>query len=72
MTFGKGHENLVYFIPFWYFVPRKIWQPWFNSLHAPFLQKKEPIDIDRYPVYEARAYIGIDVILTLLVDFYIY
>jgi hypothetical protein len=21
-----GH--LVYFPPFWYFVPRKIWQPW--------------------------------------------
>jgi hypothetical protein len=20
--------NLVYFSPFWYFVPRKIWQPW--------------------------------------------
>jgi hypothetical protein len=19
---------LVYFYPFWYFVPRKIWQPW--------------------------------------------
>jgi hypothetical protein len=26
-TFGKVHGNLVYFFPFWYFVPRKIWQP---------------------------------------------
>jgi hypothetical protein len=38
---GKLHGNLVYymgiwyimwefgiFFPFWYFVPRKIWQPW--------------------------------------------
>jgi hypothetical protein len=21
------HGNLIYFFPFWYFVPRKIWQP---------------------------------------------
>jgi hypothetical protein len=26
-TFGIVHGNLVYFSPFWYFVPRKIWQP---------------------------------------------
>jgi hypothetical protein len=26
LTFGKVHRNLVYFIPMWYFVPRKIWQ----------------------------------------------
>jgi hypothetical protein len=27
-TFGIVHGNLVYFSPFWYFIPRKIWQPW--------------------------------------------
>jgi hypothetical protein len=28
LAFGKVRGKLVYFIPFWYFVPRKIWQPW--------------------------------------------
>jgi hypothetical protein len=32
MTFGKVHGNMAYFIPFWYFVPRKIWQPWSGHL----------------------------------------
>jgi hypothetical protein len=43
-TFGIVRGNLAYFYPFWYFVPRKIWQPWscetecnwqaaFESLH---------------------------------------
>jgi hypothetical protein len=27
-TFGIVRDNLAYFSPFWYFVPRKIWQPW--------------------------------------------
>jgi hypothetical protein len=27
-TFGKFCGNLAYFPPFWYVVPRKIWQPW--------------------------------------------
>jgi hypothetical protein len=27
-TFGIVRGNLVYFSPFWYFAPRKIWQPW--------------------------------------------
>jgi hypothetical protein len=26
-TFGIVRGNLVYFFPFWYFEPRKIWQP---------------------------------------------
>jgi hypothetical protein len=26
-TFGIGRGNLAYFSPFWYFVPREIWQP---------------------------------------------
>jgi hypothetical protein len=26
--FGIFRGRLVYFSPFWYFVPRKIWQPW--------------------------------------------
>jgi hypothetical protein len=26
-TFGIVRGNLVYFSPFWHFVPRKIWQP---------------------------------------------
>jgi hypothetical protein len=26
-TFGTVRGNLVYFFPFWYFGPRKIWQP---------------------------------------------
>jgi hypothetical protein len=25
--------NMVYFSPFWYFGPRKIWQPWFIPIH---------------------------------------
>jgi hypothetical protein len=35
LQFGKFHGHLVYFMvtwvyffPFWYFAPRKIWQPW--------------------------------------------
>jgi hypothetical protein len=31
-TFGIVRGNLVYFSPFWYFVPRKIWQPWLQAL----------------------------------------
>jgi hypothetical protein len=27
---GIFHGYLVYFFPFWYIVPRKIWQPWFQ------------------------------------------
>jgi hypothetical protein len=27
-AFGIVRGNLVYFFPFWYFVQRKIWQPW--------------------------------------------
>jgi hypothetical protein len=27
-AFGIFCGNLVYFFPFWYVVPRKIWQPW--------------------------------------------
>jgi hypothetical protein len=27
-TFGTVRGNLAYIFPFWYFVPRKIWQPW--------------------------------------------
>jgi hypothetical protein len=27
-TFGTVRYKLVYFFPFWYSVPRKIWQPW--------------------------------------------
>jgi hypothetical protein len=30
-TFGIVRVNLVYFFPFWYLEPRKIWQPWFES-----------------------------------------
>jgi hypothetical protein len=26
---------LVYFPPFWYFVPRKIWQPWLTIVVQP-------------------------------------
>jgi hypothetical protein len=26
--FGIVRGNLVYYFPFWYFVRRKIWQPW--------------------------------------------
>jgi hypothetical protein len=28
-TFGKRYDNLVYFPPFRYVSPRKIWQPWY-------------------------------------------
>jgi hypothetical protein len=27
-TFGTVRGNMVYCFPFWYLVPRKIWQPW--------------------------------------------
>jgi hypothetical protein len=29
--FGIFHGKLLYFFPFWYVVPRKIWQPWLVS-----------------------------------------
>jgi hypothetical protein len=28
LPFGKVCCHLVYFFPFWYVLPRKIWQPW--------------------------------------------
>jgi hypothetical protein len=28
IPFGIFYDYLVYFFPFWYVVPRKIWQPW--------------------------------------------
>jgi hypothetical protein len=28
--FGMFYGYLVYFSPFWYVVPKKIWQPWFT------------------------------------------
>jgi hypothetical protein len=31
LTFGIVRGSLVYFPLFWCFVPRKIWQPWFND-----------------------------------------
>jgi hypothetical protein len=30
-TFGIVRGNLGYFFLLWYFVPRKIWQPWLDS-----------------------------------------
>jgi hypothetical protein len=35
-TFGIVRGNLVYFSPFWYFVPRKIWQPCEGDVINPF------------------------------------
>jgi hypothetical protein len=32
--FGIFCGNLVYFSPLWYFVPRKIWQPWSGCAQA--------------------------------------
>jgi hypothetical protein len=32
--FGIFCDNLAYFSPFWYFGPRKIWQPWPSSRPA--------------------------------------
>jgi hypothetical protein len=29
--FGILYGDLVYISPFWYFVPRKIWQPWIRA-----------------------------------------
>jgi hypothetical protein len=29
-TFGTVRGNMLYIFPFWYFVPRKIWQPCFK------------------------------------------
>jgi hypothetical protein len=40
-TFGVVRGNLVYFSPFWYFVPRKIWQPCRSQKHqSPLLTTK--------------------------------
>jgi hypothetical protein len=49
--FGIVCGNLVYFSPFWYFVPRKIWQPWLqrrrcknlyrNIQPSPYFKKEE-------------------------------
>jgi ABC-type spermidine/putrescine transport system permease subunit II len=33
--FGIFCGHLVYFFPFWYFVPRKIWQPWLGKKIVP-------------------------------------
>jgi hypothetical protein len=30
-AFGIFCGNLIYFPPFWYFGPRKIWQPWLSD-----------------------------------------
>jgi hypothetical protein len=30
-TLGRFRANLVYYSPLWYFVRRKIWQPWFST-----------------------------------------
>jgi hypothetical protein len=35
-TFGIVRGNLVYYFPFWYFVPRKIWQPWLELIFLNF------------------------------------
>jgi hypothetical protein len=37
--FGIFCGYFVYFFTFWYFVPRKIWQPWFRK--KSLAQKKE-------------------------------
>jgi hypothetical protein len=47
LTFGTVRGNLVYFPPFWYFVPRKIWQPWLELrlvTHRPTAQVWKPSD----------------------------
>jgi hypothetical protein len=49
--FGIVRGNLVYFFPFWYFVPRKIWQPCVPS-PAGFLAKcRVHCDIHKSVVY---------------------
>jgi hypothetical protein len=42
-TFGRVRGNLVYFSPFWYFVPRKIWQPLTQRKSAEKLTKYSKI-----------------------------
>jgi hypothetical protein len=37
INIGRAHGNLVYFIPFWHFKPREIWQPC-NKLVAQLYQ----------------------------------
>jgi hypothetical protein len=37
-TLGIVRGNLVYFPPFWYFAPRKIWQPWSDSAEHGVMQ----------------------------------
>jgi hypothetical protein len=39
-AFGIVRGNLVYFFPFWYFVPRKIWQPCTRPSFPFFLQEQ--------------------------------
>jgi hypothetical protein len=48
-TFGIVRGNLAYFFPFWYFVPRKIWQPWLIGCLCNFpisRQDDDNIDFD--------------------------
>jgi hypothetical protein len=45
-TFGIVCVNLVYFFPFWYLEPRKIWQPWF--------QKQCPLYVPMYLEWTSR------------------
>jgi hypothetical protein len=30
--FGIFYDHLLYISPFWYFVPKKIWQPWNEAI----------------------------------------
>jgi hypothetical protein len=48
--YGAFYGHLVYYLPFWYFVPRKIWQPWANLATVTVSETKYlfPLTSNRY------------------------
>jgi hypothetical protein len=73
LTYGIVRGNLVYFLPFWYFVPWKIWQPSSaykkvilvnkkSAKKVPFFRAKELFYRRRLPIKES---IGISLNLSM-------
>jgi hypothetical protein len=48
--FGAFYCHLVYFFPFWYDAPRKIWQPWLS------LQKLGRADFHVFSAHKKRSH----------------
>jgi hypothetical protein len=54
LTFVKVRGNWAYFIPFWYFVPRKIWQPWGRE------RKKIPVRISITVRFDRLTFLSVN------------